>query len=370
MQNDTWSLRVTTLITALIFSISSISFSASFGFLLGTTPLLSFVFAAMLIAVALSEFAAIAHIAFSLKQRNLAGVIGGAWLLFGGLAINILAGQSALQNAVDAEVSSRLTQSDEYKVAALQRTNAADKMAALSVSEEAVNAAHKNHATASQEKQSFLNSTALNSNGKSAGQVRARIKDCSGSGFYVNKYCPTLRNINDRIAKADETLVKQDAYLNAKQHHDTLLTTPLPNAVENAMLPGITSLALTLGVNAKLVSANVFLFIAIFCEISAIILWYFYSVYSPISAPLANAPMASASLNAPMAKPLSMDLFSKATILVSQRALEPSRASLRKWNDDIPDGEIYLWQKSWLAIGLIEPFETKGKQSFTFKSKV
>jgi hypothetical protein len=67
------------------------------------------------------------------------------------------------------------------------------------------------------EKTALLQSEATNMAGVSAGTVAQRVGDCSGSGYYIGKYCPAIRAIDAKIADARRTASNANSYSGAVQ---------------------------------------------------------------------------------------------------------------------------------------------------------
>ena len=60
--------------------------------------------------------------------------------------------------------------------------------------------------------ETFLSSTAKNSNGVSAGTVRSRIGDCSGNSYYERVYCGELRALQAQMIPLNQAIANAEAY--------------------------------------------------------------------------------------------------------------------------------------------------------------
>ena len=79
------------------------------------------------------------------------------------------------------------------------------------------------------------------------------------------------------IEKEQAILSQFNQYQNAKSYLETLQNQPLPATVKaDATLPGIRALAIVLSISSEIVASHVFLFLAVFGELSSIILFYLW----------------------------------------------------------------------------------------------
>jgi hypothetical protein len=88
--------------------------------------------------------------------------------------------------------------SDAYQTAAQRANNAQtelDKLAAYTHLDSAALRSERDQAL-----DAVLNQTAQNMAGQSAGSVRSRVGDCTGSTYYHRQYCPQIQNIKEQYA--------------------------------------------------------------------------------------------------------------------------------------------------------------------------
>jgi hypothetical protein len=264
-----------TALSAIGLAVCSCGLSVSFGVTLGHTAPLKLMFGLMLLSLAIAEFVAAHYLANAWHSKQIIKIILAGFLLLGGVVISVLCGQATLQQSLDAAQQARRLQSDVYQAAVAQRQIAAEKVAALSVDETQALAA-KNALTALEtQKQAYLASAATNSQGKGAGTIGARVGDCTGTSYYVKKYCGQIRRLDSQLSDAKLTVDKWHEYKNAKAHLDELQSKPLPTGADQAQLPGISALALILGTEGEQVGAMMFFIFSVFSELAAIILFFF-----------------------------------------------------------------------------------------------
>jgi hypothetical protein len=264
-----------TALSAFGLAVCSGGMSISFGLTLADSMPLKFVFGLMLLSLAVAEFVAAYFLAKAWNSRQVIKIILAIYLMLGGLAVSVLCGQATLQQSLDTAQQTRRLQSDVYQAAVAQRKKAAEKAAALSIDETQALAAQNALTALSHEKQAYLAKPATNSRGQSAGTIGVRVGDCTGTSFYVKKYCGKIRTLDSQIRDAKATVDKWNAYKNAKAHLDDLESKPLPNAVKEAELPGISAIALILETDGEHVGAILFFCLAVFVETAALILVVF-----------------------------------------------------------------------------------------------
>jgi hypothetical protein len=270
-----------TALSAIGLAVCSCGLSVSFGLTLGHTASLKLMFGLMLLSLAVAEFVAAHYLANAWHGRQPIKIVLAGFLLLGGVVVSVLCGQATLQQSLDAAQQTRRLQSDVYKAAVAQRQAAAEKVAALSIDETQALAAQNALTTLEHEKQAYLASTATNSQGKGAGTIAARVGDCTGTSYYVRKYCAKIRTLDSQLSDAKRTVDKWHEYKSAKAHLDALESKPLPAGAEDAQLPGITALALILGTEGEQVGAMMFFVFSVFAELAAIILFFFLGSDSP-----------------------------------------------------------------------------------------
>jgi hypothetical protein len=264
-----------TALSALVLAVCSGGLSISFGLTLAESAPLKLVFGFMLLGLAVAEFVAAYYLAKAWQSGRVIKIVLAIYLMLGGLAVSVLCGQATLQQSLDTAQQTRRLQSDVYQAAVAQRQKAAEKVAALSIDETQALAAQNALTTQMAEKQAYLASSATNSRGQSAGTIGVRVGDCLGTSYYIKKYCGKIRTLDSQIREAKATVDKWNAYKNAKAFSDDLESKPLPNAVKEAELPGISALALILESDGESVGAILFFLLAVFVETAAIILFVF-----------------------------------------------------------------------------------------------
>jgi hypothetical protein len=270
-----------TALSAIGLAVCSCGLSVSFGLTLGHTMPLKFTFALMLLSLALAEFVAARYLANAWQNRQIIRMVLAGFLLLGGVVVSVLCGQATLQQSLDAAQQARRLQSDVYQAAVAQRQRAAEKVAALSIDETQAVAAQNALTALETEKQAYLASTATNSRGKGAGTIAARVGDCTGTSYYVKKYCGKIRRLDSQLSDAKRTVDKWHKYQSAKAHLEELESKPLPTGAKDAQLPGINALALILETEGEQVGAMILFFLSVFAELAAIILFFFFDSESP-----------------------------------------------------------------------------------------
>jgi hypothetical protein len=264
-----------TAISAFGLAVCSCGLSVSFGLTLGANVPLKLIFGIMLLGIAIGEFVAAFYLAKAWHSGQIIKIMLAGFLLLGGIVISVICGQATLQNSLDAAQQTRRLQSDVYQAAVAQRKIAASQVAALSTDESQALAAQKALTTLSQEKQAYLASAATNSRGNGAGTIGARVGDCTGTSYYVKKYCGKIRSLDSQLGEAKATVDKWHEYKNAKAHLEALESKPLPTGAKDAQLPGITAIALMSETDGEQVGAVMFMLFSIFGELAAIILFFF-----------------------------------------------------------------------------------------------
>jgi hypothetical protein len=273
-----------TVLSGMGLAVCSGGLSVSFGLTLGDGLVLKLMFALMLLSLAVAEFIAAFYLAKAWHSRQVIKMLLAGYLLLGGITISVICGQATLQHSLDAAQQTRRLQSDTYQAAVAQRKQAAEKVAALSIDETQAVAAKQALTALSAEKQAYLAKPATNSRGQNAGTIGVRVGDCTGTSFYVNKYCGKIRTLDLQHRSAKLTVDKWNKYQNAKAHLDELESKPLPTGAKDALLPGIAAIALMLETDGEQVGAMIFFLFAVFTEIAAIILFFFYGSESAAKA--------------------------------------------------------------------------------------
>jgi hypothetical protein len=264
-----------TTLSAIGLAVCSCGLSVSFGLTLGHTVPLKLVFGLMLLSLAIAEFVAAHYLANAWHERQPIKIVLAGFLLLGGVVVSVLCGQATLQQSLDAAQQARRVQSDVYQAAVAQRKIAAEKVAALSIDKTQAVAAQNALTALEHEKQAYLASPATNSQGKGAGTIAARVGDCTGTSYYVKKYCGQIRRLDSQLSDAKRTVDKWHEYKSAKAPKNELESKPLPTGAKDGQLPGITALALILETDGEQVGAMIFFGFSVFAELAVIILFFF-----------------------------------------------------------------------------------------------
>jgi hypothetical protein len=261
-------------LSAFGLAVCSCGLSVSFGVTLGHTMPLKLMFGLMLLSLAIAEFVAAHYLANAWHSKQIIKIVLAGFMMLGGVVVSVLCGQATLQQSLDAAQQARRLQSDVYQAAVAQRQIAAEKVAALSIDETQALAAQKALTTLETEKQAYLARAATNSQGKGAGTIAARVGDCTGTSYYVRKYCGQIRSLDSQISEAKRTVDKWHEYKNAKAHLEELQSKPLPTGAKDEQLPGISALALILETDGEQVGAMIFFVLSIFAELVVIRLFF------------------------------------------------------------------------------------------------
>ena len=250
-------------IAAFLLAGSSISLSIGFAIVLSFHPILTVVFVAMFAGFALIEFISAFHLSRAWQQRRIGGVMFCIWMMIGGVAISILAGQSLLQIAESNAKAERLKQNQEYEAFLARKEYANQRVQELAITDSEVAAA----------------ATALAALTADRERVQAALDGCPRN-YLTNCIKPNtakLSVIDEKIAIQTAIVKRGNEYKAARMVANELNSTPI-NAVPgaNESSPGIEALALVLRAPAIIVGAYIFLALAIFCELSALIAFYLW----------------------------------------------------------------------------------------------
>jgi hypothetical protein len=273
-----------TVLSGMGLAVCSCGLSVSFGFTLGHGVVLKLMFSLMLLSLAVAEFIAAFYLAKAWHSRQVIKMVLAGYLLLGGITVSVICGQATLQQSLDAAQQTRRLQSDSYQAAVAQRKQAASQVAALSIDEAQAVAAKQALTALSAEKQAYLAKPATNSRGQNAGTISVRVGDCTGSSYYVNKYCGKIRTLDSQLSEAKLTVDKWNKYQSAKAHLEELESKPLPTGAKDEQLPGIAAIALMLETDGEQVGAMIFFYFAVFTELAAIILFFFFGSESAAQA--------------------------------------------------------------------------------------
>jgi hypothetical protein len=262
---------------AFMMALCSIGLSIGFSLTLSTSLFIGILFVSLFTGFCIAEFTASFHLAKAWNDGRLGRVTAAIFLLVGGAAISIIAGQALIAAKVDEAQAKRLQTSTAYQDALQARKQAQDQVKSLAIDEGLVNDAKnklirfENDLTTlqQQKEQAILRRNACPPN---------HLTKC------INPANTEITTIDSKIAitqgaiDKEQTILSQfDRYQNAKSYAETLQKQPLPpTVVSDSVLPGIKALAIVLGMSTEVVSAHVFLFLAVFGELGGIILFYLW----------------------------------------------------------------------------------------------
>ena len=250
-------------IAAFLLAGASVALSIGFAISLSFHPILTFVFVMMFTGIVFVEFNSSFHLARAWKQRRIGAVFFSLFQMIGGVLISILAGQSLLQIAEATAQAERLKQNAEYEAFMERRENANQRVDELAITESEVMAA----------------TLALQKLTPEQERLQAKLDNCPHN-YYKNCIDPTTAKLN----AVNQKMAVHAAIV--KQGHDYELARKVANELNSTSIdavpgitkasPGIEALGLVLRANSELVGAYIFLLLAIFCELSALISFFFW----------------------------------------------------------------------------------------------
>jgi hypothetical protein len=250
-------------ISAFLLAGSSVALSIGFAIVLSFHPILTVVFVSMFCGFALVEFISSFHLSRAWNQRRIGGVMFSIWMMIGGVAISILAGQSLLQIAESNAKAERLKKNAEYEAFLARKEYANQRVQELAITDSEVQAAKTALATLLIERE----------------RVQKLLDACPHNHITlcIKPNTAKLEALDGKIATQNAVIKRGNEYQAARQVANELNSTPIdavPGANESS--PGIEALALVLRSEAKVVGAFIFLALAIFCELSALIAFYLW----------------------------------------------------------------------------------------------
>lgn len=390
---NTWGFLATSL------AIVGITFNVIFYTVIGGGGIYSVLYSISGLLLDTTKFSlVIGVVAFVAAGMVFEAIIAG--VLFIALTLLSLgAGFGFLSNAIEQDESKNLLSSNIYEThqAAVESANARVETYAKFADSSSAELAEQQNSQINDELDDILNSTATNSKGNNAGTVASRVGDCTGNGFYIRKYCPSIRVLEKKKERKGQAVINgHQMYLAALAHRNT--------ALEN--LSNMTTENTTGIINTMFINASVILDIspenakigfmgltATLIELAASILFY-------LKARLFGVPIThrteqeteqetehfasseglqiselqlkknnlKPSLN-PILKPIaksspmlvnstSNKLYQEAENAIKSGSLKPSLAALRKWKKakgkKLTDTTIKLWQQSLYEKGIIE----------------
>jgi uncharacterized protein (DUF1330 family) len=262
---------------AFMMALCSIGLSIGFSLSLATSIFIGVLFVSLFTGFCIAEFTASFHLAKAWADGRLGRVGAAVFLLVGGAAISIIAGQALIAAKVDEAQAKRMQASEVYQQALKTRKQADEQVKQLAVDGSIV--------TQAQEKLARFESDLATLKSQQE-QVVQRRNACPPNHLTkcINPANTEITTIDSKIAitqgaidKEQTILLQFDRYQNAKSYAETLQKQPLPpTVVSDSVLPGIKALAIVLGMSTEVVSAHVFLFLAVFGELGGIILFYLW----------------------------------------------------------------------------------------------
>lgn len=275
---------------AFLLALCSVGLSIGFALTLATSFFIGVLFVALFLGFCVAEFTASFYLAKSWADRKVGLVAASIWLLIGGVLISIIAGQAMIAQKVDEAEAKRMQSSAAYQQALQARENAQAKVENLAINKDSVNTAEAELTTLQTEL------TALE---EQRAQAVERRDNCPSNWFTkcINPANAEIKELDNKINIATNAVAKEQAllqqytdYQTAKSYAAELQEQPLPTAAKtDATLPGIRALANVLSLPVETIASHVFLFLAVFGEISSIILFYLWGASRHERACLAGA---------------------------------------------------------------------------------
>jgi len=262
---------------AFMMALCSIGLSIGFSLSLATSIFIGVLFVSLFTGFCIAEFTASFHMAKAWNDGRLGRVTAAIFLLVGGAAISIIAGQALIATKVDEAQAKRMQANQAYQLAVEDRKAAQAQVKNLAVDGSIVAQA--------KDKLSQFEATIATLQIKRR-QAQSQLNACP-TGYLtkcINPLKDEIASIDDKISVLNNGVSKEQAilaqfnqYQAAKNYANNLTGQPLPQSVvTDSALPGIKALSIVLGIPAEVVGAHVFLFLAIFGEIGGIILFYLW----------------------------------------------------------------------------------------------
>jgi len=262
---------------AFMMALCSIGLSIGFSLSLATSIFIGVLFVSLFTGFCIAEFTASFHLAKAWNDGRLGRVTAAIFLLVGGAAISIIAGQALIATKVDEAQAKRMQANQAYQLAVEDRKAAQAQVKNLAVDGSIVAQA--------KDKLSQFEATIATLQIKRR-QAQTQLRACP-TGYLtkcINPLKDEIASIDDKISvltngvsKEQAILAQFDQYQAAKNYANNLTGQPLPQSVvTDSALPGIKALSIVLGIPAEVVGAHVFLFLAVFGEIGGIILFYLW----------------------------------------------------------------------------------------------
>jgi hypothetical protein len=265
---------------AILLSLVSIGLSITFAIQLSTNFFIAILFVMAFIGYCVAEFTASFHMGYYWNTRNIGNVFLALSLGAGGVVISILAGQSALQASLDKAETQRMQASDAYQNALATKKAAQEKAATLAIDSSQVDTAHT-HLISLEKELSSAQSRHQVAKDKLAACPKNYVTVCiKPANAELSEATEKLAIVQAAVDQERDIINRYERYQNALATVERLNSTPPPIASKaDATLPGIRALSIVLGVPAEIVGSYIFLFLAIFGEISSLIMHAFWGHY-------------------------------------------------------------------------------------------
>jgi hypothetical protein len=262
---------------AFMMALCSIGLSIGFSLSLATSIFIGVLFVSLFTGFCIAEFTASFHLAKAWSDGRLGRVTAAIFLLVGGAAISIIAGQALIATKVDEAQAKRMQASETYQLALNERQAAQQQVKNLAMDGSIVAQA--------KDKLAQFEATIATLQMK-RNQAQTQLNACPPSYLTkcINPLKSEIASIDDKISVLSGGVEKEKAilaqfkqYQSAKSYSDNLAGQTLPpSVVTDSVLPGIKALSIVLGIPAEVVGAHVFLFLAVFGELGGIILFYLW----------------------------------------------------------------------------------------------
>lgn len=265
---------------AILLSLVSIGLSITFALQLSTNFFIAVLFVMAFIGYCVAEFTASFHMGYYWNTRNVGSVFLALFLGAGGVVISILAGQSALQASLDKAETERMQASDAYQNALATKQAAQEKAAALAIDPTQVETA-RTRLTSLENELSSIQSQHKIAKDKLAACPKNYVTVCiKPASAELSEITEKLAIVQAAVDKEQAIINRHERYQNALANVERLNSTPMPVASKtDATLPGIKSLSIVLGIPAEIVGSYIFLILAIFGEVSSLIMYAFWGHY-------------------------------------------------------------------------------------------
>ena len=262
---------------AFLLAFCSVGLSIGFALSLSTSFFIGVLFVSLFAGFCVAEFTASFHLAKAWNDRKVGLVVAAGWLLVGGVLISIIAGQAMIAQKVEEAEAKRLQASEAYQQALQARKQAEEQVKRLAIDNRLV--------TQAQEKLARFESNLAALQAQQE-QVVQRRNACPPNHLTkcINPANSEIATLDTKLSLTQGAIEKEQAilsqfnqYQNATSYLETLQNQPLPATVKaDATLPGIRALAIVLSISSETVASHMFLFLAVFGELSSIILFYLW----------------------------------------------------------------------------------------------